>query len=182
LSIYGRLLCSDFLQFSTFVTEQLNIKTWESCNNHEKKFLIDCNIKESSISSINDIINKQDYLQSEEGMTEQMSINYINARFSDFADNQRESCRRRIESKDLCACLAKYLTSSDVRLLTAQVKDEYSYFHNYGYKDLLYFIESSNGRESDGLEQQGYTLNSGTISDLRNELLLILKDGVYGSL
>jgi len=176
---YVENMCSDFLQFSAFVTEQLNIKTWTGCSNNEKMFLIDCYIKETGTTADNDLSAKQTYLIDEQGMTAQDALEYLGARFSEFNDKQKDSCRQRIESKDLCISISKYLSVIDVRLLTEKVKDEYSYFHNYGYRDLIHFIESSNGRESDGLEQQGYTLKTGSINDLKNELLGILKLGIY---
>lgn len=177
---YGKNMCSDFLQFSAFVTEQLNIKTWAGCSNDEKMFLIDYYVKETGTTSENDLLLKQTHLVNEQGMTSDGALEYLGARFSEFNDNQKKSCRQRVDSKDLCISISKYLSSTDVRLLTEKVKDEYSYFHNYGYKDLIYFVESSNGRESDGLEQQGYTPKTGSINDLKNELLLILKNGIYG--
>lgn len=176
---YGRNMCNDFLQFSAFVTEQLNIKTWAGCSNDEKMFLIDNHIKETNTTTEDDITLKETHLINEQGMTSQDALEYLGARFSEFNDNQKDSCRQRIESKDLCISISKYLSAFDVRLLTEKVKDEYSYFHNYGYRDLIHFIESSNGRESDGLEQQGYTLKTGSINDLKNELLGILKLGIY---
>ena len=142
-------------------------------------FLIDCYIKETGTTADNDLSAKQTYLIDEQGMTSQSALEYLGSRFSEFNDKQKDSCRQRIESKDLCISISKYLSVIDVRMLTEKVKDEYSYFHNYGYRDLIHFIESSNGRESDGLEQQGYTLKTGSINDLKNELLGILKLGIY---
>lgn len=176
---YVENMCSDFLQFAAFVTEQLNTKTWAGCSNDEKMFLIDCYIKETGTTADNDLSAKQTYLIDEQGMTSQSALEYLGSRFSEFNDKQKDSCRQRIESKDLCISISKYLSVIDVRMLTEKVKDEYSYFHNYGYRDLIHFIESSNGRESDGLEQQGYTLKIGSIDDLKNELLGILKLGIY---
>ncbi len=67
-----------------------------------------------------------------------------------------------------------------MRVLTTKCKNEYSDINDYGYKDLIYFIDSTNGYEANGLEQQGYTLKTGTINDFKDELLNILKLGNYG--
>lgn len=177
---YARKMCNDALQFIAFGTEQLDVKTWANCSNDEKKFLIDWNVKETSTLLVDDLAAKKAYLESVESMTTQEALDYLGQRFADFVERQKESCRQRIESKDLSICISKYLSPLDMRTLTAKVKEEYSNFNDYGYKELIYFIESINGYEADGLTEQGYTLNTGTINDFKDKLLTILKLGNYG--
>lgn len=185
-------VCTDYLQFRTYVTEQLTLKGWSNLSNDEKYFVIDNYIKEDGIDPVTTNYNKIVYLMTVCGMSQPQAISHLQKVYAIHHLKEIESCLKRAQNEKLFTVIAKYLKLEDASDFTKVIALPYQMFVTQGIKGvndgeagegLFDFIESTVGTsyETAGLEQQGYIMANGDpdMSNFIVELMDILRNGNY---
>jgi hypothetical protein len=188
---YGSMVCTDFLQVRDRIKHEIDHKGgWTGLTNTEKDITIDYYARPTGVSIPQDNTNKVIHLMTTKGLTQQQATMYILQKFTEFNKREIQACRERAESKRLAEITLIYLNigdAADFIRVTQTLNYLYKNFGimgvNYGVsgEGLFDFIESTPGTQYEftGLAQQGYTINNGTINDLINSIMDVLKYGNY---
>jgi hypothetical protein len=128
----------------------------------------------------------QEYYQTELGLgTTGGTAEYLYAK-SKMYDNRKDSYSARLQSREFRSILVKYLSLSDIEIITLNQKnlfdkyeDEVVLGKSYGDTEtgIMDWITATNDYQNLGLSS--YTTNIGTWEDLRDELIDLLVNGDY---
>jgi len=186
---YGKSICSDDLQLRDRILQLLNTITWSSLNDVEKDIVISFNLRETAVDDATYNTNKITYLMGKGNSLEESKIILLKS-YAEFHIKEVVACKKRSDSGKMYEIIAKYLQLSDAGDLikiTHKLFDLYKTQAIRGTEDgnagegLFNFLESTVGTsyENSGLEEQGYTLNSGTYTEFITELMGVLREGKY---
>lgn len=186
---YGKSICSDDLQLRDRILQLVNTITWSSLNDAEKDIVISFNLRETAVDDATYNTNKITYLMGKGNSLEESKIILLKS-YAEFHIKEVVACKKRSDSEKMYEIIAKYLQLSDAGDLikiTHKLFDLYKTQAIRGTEDgnagegLFNFLESTVGTsyENSGLEEQGYTLNSGTYTEFITELMGVLREGKY---
>ena len=187
---YGERLCSDYLQYVSYV--QANCPIWSSLSNDEKDYLISAYIKAGDITKEQDASNKIMYLTVEQGLSMTDAQGVLLDAWSYYHIKERASCKARSECKEVSYIIGKYLSISDASDFVKTIQNLIYLFSTQGIRGvnegdtaegIFDFIESTPGSVYDtaGLREMGYTMINGD-PDMENfisELMDVLRNGNY---
>lgn len=186
---YGSSLCTDILQLRDKIKELVESITWSSLSDAEKDIVIEFYIREDGVDESTYNTNKITYLMGK-GYTLDEAKGKLIQSYANYHTKEVKACGERASCERLYQVIAKYLVLSDAGDLikiTHKLFDLYKTQAIRGTEDgnagegLFNFLESTVGSsyENAGLEQQGYTLNTGTYSEFITELMDVLRHGNY---
>lgn len=186
---YGKSICSDELQVRYRISQLVNTITWSGLSDGEKDIVISYNIREDAVDEDTYNTNKITYLISKGNSLEESKIILLKS-YAEFHIKEVIACKKRSDSEKMYEVIAKYLKlidAGDLIKITHKLFDLYKSQAIRGTEDgnagegLFNFLESTVGSsyENSGLEEQGYTLNSGTYTEFITELMSVLREGKY---
>ncbi len=186
---YGSSLCTDYLQLRERVRGILDVIGWTGITNSEKYIIIGEYMKESSKDDTTANTEKISFLMGE-GYTMSEAQGLLIKSYASHHLKEVNACLQRANSEKLYMVIAKYLTlddAGDLIKITHKLFDLYKTQGIKGVNDgnagegIFDFLESSVGTsfETSGLEQQGYTLNTGDYNSFISELMDVLRNGNY---
>lgn len=187
---YGDVLCTDTLQVRDRIKEELDVISWSGLTNTQKDIIIEYYLKETSKDDATSNTEKVTYLMTSKGYSLPQAQGALVQAYGSYHPKEVQACNKRASVEKLYEVIAKYLTLADAGDL---IKISHKLFDLYktqairGTQDgnagegLFDFLESTVGTsyETTGLEQQGYTLNTGTYSEFIAELMDVLRNGNY---
>lgn len=190
---YGLDVCTDYLQVRDCIRLILNTSVWTTLTVEEKYATIDFYTREDGITIEDDNSRKILFLISE-GYTQEEAKDYMQTAWAEFHKEEIKACYKRAYNKTIFKVFSKYLNLEEAADLTRVIQDLYYMYTTQGIKGtkdghagegLYDFIESTPGTsyETAGLEQQGYTMQTGD-PDTTNfvaELMDVLRGGNYES-
>lgn len=189
--IYGLKVCTDFLQVRSRIVDEINIKGgWTGLTNTEKDVCITYCALATGVSINDDNMNKVIYLTTTKGLSQPQAMGYLLQAFAQYNSKEIECCSKRITSSRLFETIGMFLSTSDGADFV-KITQNLAYLYqrhaimgvNEGVsgEGLFDFIQSTPGTQYEfaGLAQQGYTINNGTITDLINGIMDVLKNGNY---
>ena len=189
-SLLGLNVCTDHLQKRSRIIDELNsLGGWSYCSATEKLILIENYARGSGISISTDSSNKVGFLMSQ-GYTLPNAINKFQESYANFHVKEIEACESRARSPKVYKVVAKYLNISGAADFIRTTESLFNLYVTQGIRGvndgeagegLFDFIESTSGTSFEflGLNEQGYTLLTGTIEGLIEELMDILRNGNY---
>ena len=187
---YGKNICTDYLQVRDRLLVELNNISWSGLTNNEKDIVIEYYLRETSKDEVTMNTDKVTYLMTEKGYSQLQAQGTLIQSYSAYHLNEINSCAKRGNSEQLYIVIAKHLTiidAADLIKITHTLFDLYKSQAIRGTDDgsagegLFNFLESTVGSsyETTGLEQQGYTLNTGDYTSFVSELMNVLRNGNY---
>jgi hypothetical protein len=180
----------DYLKARSLAIEIMVTKGgWNSLTTPEKNYIIAFYAEDPAMDLATNNQVKGQFLVMN-GVDPASIAKYLRNAYSKHHIKENEACKKRADSIAATDVVAKYLTLVDARDFIELTKTLYDLFKDQGIKGLNYgsvgealmdFINSTVGTsfETTGLEQQGYTLNTGTWVGFREELIDILINGNY---
>ncbi len=183
---------NDYYQFREYQREILDAKTWANLSVDERDFMIELDLKETSVSDAQDGANKVTHLIStgQATTTEESRIVIVNA-WAAHHVLDIESCTARAKALKLYIEIGTYLSKADAIDLFETINNLYVGFRDQAIKGtldgsgtgLFNYIESTVGTvyEFAGLASKGYTMQNGDL-DMANfvaALMRILREGRY---
>lgn len=187
---YGNILCTDILQVRDRIKEELDVISWSGLTNTQKDIVIKYFLKETAKDDSTSNTEKAVYLMTSKGYSQLQAQGVLIQAYGSYHPKEVYACNKRASTEKLYEVIAKYLTladAGDLIKITHKLFDLYKTQAIRGTQDgnagegLFNFLESTTGTsyETTGLEQQGYTLNTGTYSDFITELMDVLRHGNY---
>ena len=186
---YGDTLCSDFLQVRRRIRNIVNSVTWSGLTDSEKDIVISLYLKEDSVTESTYNGYKVAYLMGK-GYTLTQASGILIQSYANYHVREVNACLKRANSEMLYVVIAKYLTLTDAGDLIKITHKLFDLFKSQAIRGvnegsagegLFDFLESTVGTsyENSGLEEQGYTLNTGTYTEFITELMDVLREGNY---
>lgn len=186
---YSTMITTDYLQTRERIRVMLDDIAWTGCTINEKYIVIKYYLKESLKTSSDSDSEKIQFLMGEGLSLDESKIFLIKA-YSVYHIKEIDACNKRSNSESLYEVIAKYLNltdAADLIKITHKLFDLYKSQAIRGLNDgtagegLFDFLESTVGSsyETSGLEQQGYTLNTGDFTSFISELMDVLRNGNY---
>ncbi len=186
---YGGILCTDCLQIRDRIKYHFELVSWSGLTSPEKDIVINWYLKESYKDDDVSNTEKVIYLMSK-GYTLPQAQGILIQAYSIYHIREVNACSKRANSAQLYVVIAKYLSltnASDLIKITHKLFDLYKSQGIRGTLDgnagegLFDFLESTAGTsyETTGLQQQGYTLNTGNYTTFISELMDVLRNGNY---
>jgi hypothetical protein len=183
---YGDFICSDYLQVRDRIIE---IFQWSTATDIEKDLIIEYFGYEPALDLATNDTNKVAYLMGK-GMTQIEAQGFLIQSYAAFHTKEKESCQTRANSEKLSEVMLTYLTIPDARDFIETTKslvdlytDQAVFGTNQGTAGvgIIDYIDSTVGTvyENVGLSGKNYTLNVGTMEDLKNGLKDVLLTGNY---
>lgn len=186
---YYDIVCTDYLQMRDRVRDVVDSVSWTGLISTEKDIVIDLYLKETNKDNATANNEKVVHLMGKGYTLQQAQGTLINT-YSNHHIKEIDSCAKRGNSEQLYIAIAKYLTledAGDLIKISHKLFDLYKTQGIRGVNDgnagegLFDFLESTIGTsyETSGLEQQGYTLNTGDYNSFITELMDVLRNGNY---
>jgi hypothetical protein len=186
---YGISATTDFLQLRRYMLEIVNSKTWTGLSSVEKHRAIHCYLKETSKTRDESQTEKITFLLSE-GDTMEEAINKLTDAFAKFQVANIQSSVQRANSTALYKLIATYLLIQDATDFYKKASSLFLDYKNEGIRGIAYgdegeglldYIESTVGTsfENNGLEEEAYTLKTGSYNDFIVGLQDVLIKGKY---
>lgn len=188
--VYGDVLCTDILQVRDRIKEELDAISWSGLTNTQKDIVIEYYLKETNKDEATSNTEKVVYLMTSKGYSPLQAQGVLIKAYGSYHPKEVYACNKRANTEKLYEVIAKYLTladAGDLIKITHKLFDLYKTQAIRGTQDgnagegLFNFLESTPGTsyETTGLEQQGYTLSTGTYSEFITELMDVLRHGNY---
>lgn len=186
---YGGILCTDCLQIRDRIKYHFELVSWSGLTSAEKDIVISWYLKESYKDDNTSNTEKIMHLLGKGYSMPQAQGKLIQS-YSEYHLREIDACAARANSGQLYTVIAKHLNlidASDLIKITHKLFDLYKSQGIRGTLDgnagegLFDFLESTPGTsyETTGLQQQGYTLNTGTYMSFVSELMDVLRNGNY---
>jgi hypothetical protein len=183
---YGSFICSDYLQTREFI---IDLFDWSTATDTEKDIVISYFGYDKALDMATNDTNKVAYLMGK-GMTQADAQGFLVLSYSKFHTKEKGACYKRANCEKLSIVMLSYLSIIDSRDFIETTKllmDLYAqqgiFGTSYGSAGvgIMDYIESTVGTvyENVGLDSKGYILNTGTITDFKNDLSDILLNGNY---
>ena len=176
---FGNSIANDYLVTKFEIRDIANNIGWSGLTNNEKDLAIEYYINP-------DMSHAVDYLMTEKGMTSGESNQYLTQKWHIHHGNLLEACKERWYYVKIVA--VKYLSFADAEDLFDKAQNLiYEYIEmgrlgkDYGDKNngIMDYLMSTNGYVDQGLEEEGYTLQTGTWNEFKDELENVLVNGIY---
>jgi hypothetical protein len=177
------------MQMRERVRDIVDTVSWSGLTSTEKDIVIDLYLKETNKDENTSNNEKVAHLMGK-GYSLPQSQGALYKAYSKHHIKEIASCAKRGNSEQLYIVISKYLSladAGDLIKITHKLFDLYKTQGIRGINDgnagegLFDFLESSVGTsyETSGLEQQGYTLNTGDYNSFITELMDVLRNGNY---
>ena len=176
---FGNSIANDYLVTKFEIRDIANSIGWSGLTNNEKDLAIEYYINP-------DMSHAVDYLMTEKGMTSGESNQYLTQKWHIHHGNLLEACKERWYYVKIVA--VKYLSFADAEDLFDKAQNLiYEYIEmgrlgkDYGDKNngIMDYLMSTNGYVDQGLEEEGYILQTGTWNGFKDELKNVLVNGIY---
>mgnify|MGYP006290882575 CR=1 FL=1 len=176
---FGSGIANDYLVTKFEIRDIANSIGWSGLTNNEKDLAIEYYINPDMSHAI-------DYLMTEKGMTSGESSQYLTQKWHIHHGNVLEACKERWYYVKIVA--VKYLSFADAEDLFDKAQNLiYEYIEmgrlgkDYGDKNngIMDYLMSTNGYVDQGLEEEGYILQTGTWNGFKDELKNVLVNGIY---
>jgi hypothetical protein len=186
---YGDILCTDCLQIRDRIKYHFELVSWSGLTGTEKDIVINLYLKESYKDDNTSNTEKIMHLLGKGYSMAQAQGTLIKS-YSEYHIREVVACASRANSEQLYIVIAKYLTLADAGDLIKITHKLFDLYKSQGIRGtldgnagegLFNFLESTPGTsyETTGLQQQGYSLNTGNYTTFITELMDVLRNGNY---
>ena len=187
---YGLLACSDYNHFRTRVIEQLDLKTWGNTSILERNFIINIDVKESSLSHTADQSNKNSHLiLTGQAIDSDAAAIVLSVTWSNSFVMDVEACHKRYKSIELYKIISTYLSPSDRHEFFAACSSLFMNFAHGGVRGsaecsvdgIFDWVESTSTYSITGLASNSWTMYNGDADETGFVIALmsIIRDGNY---
>jgi hypothetical protein len=186
---YGELACTDYFQIRDNIIDIMTDLRWSGLTSNEKYIAIKYYAREKDVDINTSDTDKVMFLMGE-GYSYDDAVAYVKKSYVIHREKLIESCMSRANSHKLIEVVSTYLDLNDASDL---INVTYKLFELYktqaifgisggdGQEGIFDFVLSYPGTsfEFSGLEQQNYTLKTGTWDDFKTDIMSIIKYGIY---
>lgn len=185
---YRSMIDKDYLYVRDEITKLTTSVGFNNMPSEDKDIVIAYHSKDNNKTDADNDTDKVVYLMGT-GKTQGQAVSFLKTAFANHHVLSLESCKLRGNSIKLSEVVLSYLNEEDATDFTETAKSLFDFFmdharkgsNDYSKRDGLFdFIESTSSYLTMGLEQQGYTLVTGTTwAQFRIDLMDVLRHGNY---